>query len=189
MSETSTETEIPGIEFFRRPEDQTALPPAVRRRRRWWQMRPTLLLAGLGAIIFSGIWLTKQGLHGYAQSKSIEAVRQLDGNIAFDYQLQRNREAPGPQWLRAVIGAEYFANVEVVELHGTAVTDEDLGQLDGFPYAKFLHIEGTQVTNKGLRNLSFMPHLVWVFAKDSNVTAEGVADLKASVPQAQIRFR
>ena len=61
MSETPNKTEIPGIDFFRRSEDQIALPQAVRRRRRWWQMRPALLLAGLGAIVFSGIWLTKQG--------------------------------------------------------------------------------------------------------------------------------
>jgi hypothetical protein len=65
-------------------------------------------------------------------------------------------------------------------------TDDDLAILEPFVELRMLHLSGPAITDAGLKHLKGLKKLRWVFLKDTRVTPEGIADLKRSLPRAEI---
>ena len=74
--------------------------------------------------------------------------------------------------LRALKG-----QLEVLQLEGTAVGDEDLVHIRDFNMLRVLRLNGTAVTGKGLRHISGLPNLESLFMRDLDLSDEAFAHL------------
>ncbi len=98
-----------------------------KRKRRWLRFSLRTFLA---LVLIFGVWL---GLLVHRVNKQREAVawvKEMGGRVLYKYEtddfasfLNNNADPPGPDWLRNLIGLEYFANVSSVYLENSTATD------------------------------------------------------------------
>jgi WD40 repeat protein len=103
------------------------------RRRRWlrFSLRAMLLIIAVFAI-----WLGFKTKNARDQRAALTAIRQAGGTPYFDYQLVKNKtdwdltaKAPGPDWLRNLLGEEYFAEVVGVGFEKRSLPPEEFVKL------------------------------------------------------------
>jgi hypothetical protein len=107
-------------------------------KRRWYQtsLRTLLLLVTVASAGFG--WLGYKVRLAQRQQRAVEAIRELDGEVLFDYQVDSVGDPialqapPGPEWLRRWVGQNFFASVVSVSYEPDA-TDNDLRHLVEFP--------------------------------------------------------
>lgn len=145
------------------PADATKVKP-----RRWIQfsVRTVVLVTML-----LGIGLGLVTNRARRQREAVRAIEGVGGSFFYDYQkasakrpnvFQPKAPAPGPEWLRRLIGPEYFHDVVMVNLREKAITDEHLKELRKLPKLENLNLIHTQITSKGsvhlaeLRNLKYL---------------------------------
>ncbi|MCH7729836.1 MAG: hypothetical protein IH991_25705 [Planctomycetes bacterium] len=86
------------------------------------------------------------------------------GTVYYDFEWELDKgviddaEPPGPEWLRELIGIDYFADVVVVDFDGTEV--KDLDPLRGLTQLLWLDLNGIQVSDLSpLGELTQLRHL------------------------------
>ena len=107
---------------------------ALKPKRRWLQFSLRTLF--IVVTVFC-VWLAITAKRAREQRQAVEAIRAVHGAIAFQHQLDRT-EPPGPEWLRQLIGDEYFFRVAVVQLQGPGVNDASLAAIGRFTELKDL---------------------------------------------------
>ncbi|HXT58129.1 MAG TPA: hypothetical protein VN699_05810, partial [Pirellulales bacterium] len=165
-------------------------PTAPRRRRLQFSLSGILLLTAL-----VGAWLGPQVNRARRQREVVALIKQFHGELAYDYERDRNGKPPGPKWLRDWLGMDYFVDLAVVrvpgvrpadprlasigalkrlvelDLHDGAVDDEIVRQFGGLLQLQKLDLGGTQLTDAGLASLSRLTEL-----QELNVSRTGVTD-------------
>ena len=186
----------------------TTPPDKARRRLRWYQfsLRTLLVLVLLASVGMS--WLAVRMQRAKRQREAVEEIRRLGGEVMYDHKWIApgssipNPEAPGPAWLRKLLGDDFFASVTWVALgepemratgleyltwmpqfpelypHRTQVTDAALEHLKGFTKLRTLYLVGTEVTDAALERLKGLTHLQELFLGDAQVTDAGLVHLK-----------
>ena len=103
------------------------------------------------------------------ERRAVAAIEDLGGSVQYDWQDDDgNGTAPGPKWIRALAGDDFFADVAAVEFwrQDRQVADDDLLHLDldSFTKLKYFHIASGRVTDLGLVRLDAMTELesVWI---------------------------
>jgi hypothetical protein len=106
--------------------------PKSSSRRSWLRFSLRTLL---GVTVLC-VWLAVESSRARRQKSAITTVQQMGGRLGFDYQLERrgkwkSKPRPsGPEWLRRVIGDDYFRRVEIVHFdEGSDPSDHDLAVL------------------------------------------------------------
>jgi WD40 repeat protein len=102
------------------------------RRRRWlrFSLRAMLLIVAIVAV-----WLGFKTRDARNQRTALTAIRQAGGTPYFDYQLVNNTNwnlnatPPGPDWLRKIVGEEYFEEVVGVGFEKRSVPPDEFGEL------------------------------------------------------------
>ena len=94
------------------------------------------------------------------QRQTVQWVTELGGFVRYDYENPlRIAELPGPDWLRNLIGIDYFANVVMVDLSGAQVND--LTPLANLKNLETLYLSDTPVSDvKPLANLTKLKRLI-----------------------------
>lgn len=99
--------------------------------------------------------------------------------MTYDYAIDQayghpvNAQAPGPGWLRRVLGADLFADVVRVNLDSTDVTDAQLECLENLPQLRWVNLFNTRITNAGLKHLQRLRHLERLELGGTQVTDAG----------------
>ncbi len=180
---------------------------------RWrfqFSLRSLLVLTVVVAVPFS--WLAVEMKGARKQREAVGAIRKLGGWIVYDYEQPTipNPQPPGPEWLRKLLGNDFFANVVLVNLggmqatdgelehikeltqlqdlwlYGGHVTDEGVKHLKGLTQLVLLHLGGTQITDTGIVYLHGLSQLQTLDLTGTKVTAEGVKKLQQALPKCQI---
>ena len=118
------------------------------------------------------------------QRDVIHAIAKLDGSFCYDYQADANwsilpnAEAPGPAWIRSLLGEDFFAEVVRVRLRGGEVTDTTLEQLDDLNQLQDLDLGGPQITDAALEHLRGMKQLRSLNLAGTQVTCPGLRQIK-----------
>ena len=129
-----------------------------KRKRRWlaYSMKTFLLLL-TGFAIWLGLLVHRVN----NQKEAVQWEREHGGSVRYDFQydeydefyLKKGAEPPGPDWLRELIGIDYFADVLRVDFVGVEVND--LTPLASLNQLQHLDIAATQVTDlEPLRELT-----------------------------------
>ena len=153
-------------------------------KRRWYQYS---LLALLTAVTLAGCglgWFGWKVRQASAQAAAVAAIEKLGGNVQYDYQfnsrgeMMASPELPGPAWLHALLGGDFFRNVRVVDLSGKPATDGDLERLKDLTKLGRLVLSGTQITDGGLKQLPGLTHLKSLALAETQITDAGLPSLR-----------
>ena len=188
-------------------------------KRRWYQysLRTLLLFMTLVACGFG--WLGVKVQKARRQKAAVEALVKLGAWVQFDYGCDANGDdqgapdIPGPEWLRSIVGDDYFRTVRTVlvlpkiktadavpfvreftqleslQSFHTDLTDSGLEQLQNLRHLKELKINGTDVTDAGLEYLKGMAELKYVNVHWTSVTDKGVEALQRALPDCTISYK
>lgn len=142
-----------------------------RRKRRWlrYSLRTFLLLLTVFAV-----WLGLLVNRVNKQRETVNWVKEMGGTVYYDFQWDLEEpysmpfpgKPPGPDWLRELIGVDYFADVLIVVLDDTRVSD--ITPLQNLPHLNALSLRGSPVSD--IEPLSDLTELDWVILKETNVT-------------------
>jgi hypothetical protein len=119
------------------------------------------------------------------QQAAREAFAARGGSAPYDYELDASRnwhriqpaQSPAPAWLHKVVGDDFFADVAVVNLADTSVTDAGLEHLKGLRQLRMLILGSTQVTDAGLEHLDGLNRLQVLYLMNTQVTDAGLKHL------------
>jgi hypothetical protein len=135
---------------------------------RWrfqFSIRSLLLLVVVVAVPCS--WLGVKTKQARRQVQTVEKIVGLGGSMRYDYEssapFAAQAEPPYPDWLRRLLGDEFFADVA-----GVRVAND------------------MQVTDVGLAHLKRLLQLHWLYLYDTQTTDAGVKKLRQALPNCRV---
>ena len=151
-------------------------------KRRWYQfsLRTLLLLVAIVAVGCG--WLGRKIEQKRQERAAVQVIRALGAEVYYDYQVvgrgQPPREPDGPRWLRDLLGDDFLAHVDAVELpqQGAGAV---LANLKSLTRLRVLNASGDELTDASLVPLNELTELqeLGLWGAD-NVTDRGIANLR-----------
>jgi len=178
------------------------------------------------------VWLGITAKRARDQRWAVEAIREVGGIVGYEHTGIRlgwpavtingktmsrlgmqPAPVPGPEWLRKLIGDEYFFTVSGVNLYGskandatlakvsrltgkfplnaeaTGVTDAGLEHLQGLTNFNVLNLRATGVTDAGLERLHGLTNLIMLDLRNTRATEDGVKKLRQALPNCKIYYQ
>ena len=128
--------------------EQAAKP---KRKRRWFRfsLKTFLVLVTLFCVLMAFLGALVYRVN--KQREAVQWVKEHGGEIYYDYQWELSEgviddpDPPGPDWLRDLIGIDYFADVVFVDFDDTEI--EDIESLRELTQLQILNLKGTQVSD------------------------------------------
>jgi hypothetical protein len=152
-----------------------------KRNRRWFQFSlRTLLIFTMICAVACG-WLGKKIERKRKELDAAEAILRSGGSVWYDYQMEHgNEKPPGPDWLRGLLGENFFSEVENVQFGspGTTVSDDAMAKLKELVELKTLYLANTKFSEASLVNLEALTHLQELSLGMTEVTDTGLEHLK-----------
>lgn len=168
-------------------------PDAVTRPRRWFRLRLGVLLLA-AALIPAGIGGALRVNTVLDQKAALAAIQQRGGTVWYDYERaadepdiiefspRHEREArtpPGPSWLRASLGDDFYRRVIRVDFVESGISDNDLSQLKdhlgALPRLEAVYLEEEKVTDAGMRHLANLDQLRSISLYGFPLSDDGIA--------------
>jgi hypothetical protein len=154
---------------------------------RWhfqFSIRSLLVLTVVVAIPCS--WLAVEMKWAREQKEVVEELDKLPGFatcfVQYDYELDSsddlipNAQAPGPAWLRNLLGNDFFANV--ISVRVSDYPETVLKSFTEFPHLKTLWIRGCRIRGDRLEQIRFFTELKSLCLADVQITDSGLKHLK-----------
>ena len=144
-------------------------PPNPKHKRRWFRFS---LKAFVVVLTVFCVWLGALVFRVNKQKEAVQWVRDHGGRVLYDFQwdgiLAPDPFAPdpGPNWLRDLIGVDYFGDITYIELADAKVGD--IEPLRGLTQLRQLYLGGTQVTD--LEPLYHLTQLQWLSLRETQVS-------------------
>jgi hypothetical protein len=111
-----------------------------------------LQVAGVALAVFC-VWMGLNLYRGYQQTPAIQMVERLGGQVRYDYDIFEKPEPITPRWFRNIFGEQCFANVAVVFLSQSTLSDDDLEPLERLPQLRQVYCFETPLTERGAAEL------------------------------------
>jgi len=172
------------------------------RRRFQFGIITLFLLMGVVAVV--GGWFSWKSKMAKRQAEAAAAIQMLGGYLEYDYESEyrawaeefmRSRrvkpgtpppaEAPGPEWLRNLVGVDFLADVVRVRFYSNEVSlgysnqvSLGLEHLRGLPNLTELNLSDTTVTDAELMHLEQLTKLEILELGFTKVTDAGLGHLK-----------
>ena len=132
-------------------------------------------------VIAAGVWLSVVSNRVRIQKQAVDRVKQLGGQVGFDYQFddkmnwRKDPKLPAPAWLIDLIGADYARSVTIVNFDvGSDPSDDDLKVVASLTSLKQLSLANRKrITDNGLRHLTGLSELEVLAIQGTNVSGEG----------------
>ena len=154
---------------------------ALFRRRFQFNLRSLLLL--VVAVAIPSRWFSVEVTKARKQKEAVEMVVKLGGTVNYDYEddghgnFDESAMPRGPEPLRKLLGDGFFADVVVVDLSKTEVTDAQLENLNAFPELMNLYICDTKITDSGVKRLAGLKNLQSVALGSPRITDMAIEDV------------
>jgi hypothetical protein len=134
----------------------------------------------------TAIYLGMLTVRARHQRAVVAMVLELGGEVRYLHNRpdpQRPKEinvqipAPGPGWLRKLIGEDYFVSVVSIYLRGTKVTDEQLEMVADLPYLDNLTLDETPISDQGYAHLKKLRNLKVLWLNETKIEDNGLRSL------------
>jgi hypothetical protein len=150
-------------------------------RRRWLRFSLRSFLLAVTVLVLAMGWKFNRV---WNQRLVVAEVQRLNGWSAYDdFRLRRNSRsslnytAPGPEWLRSILGQDIFSDVVYIGLYDPRVTDDTLALIARLPHLHELHIKSDNVTDAGVAHLARLSQLESLAIHSKKLTDAGLANL------------
>ena len=157
-------------------EPSNADPP--KRQRRWYQfsLRTLLIFTVLCAVAAS--WFGNKIEQKRIERDAVAAIVEFGGEAHYDYERVYGAKPPGPEWLRKLLGENFFSEVVAVDLRESRDADVGLVNVKELPRLDWLFVAGSKATDAGLVNIQGLTQLQTLSLMNTQVTDAGLVDLK-----------
>lgn len=123
--------------------------------------RRSFLLVLLAIVcVIAAVVITRKSILAKRQAELTKIVRDAGGSVQYDYNGKAAGEPSGIEWMRNLLGDEYFVTVNTVRLSGDHITDEKIAalvpDLKKIGTLQAVEIESSKVTNESVGPLSQM---------------------------------
>jgi hypothetical protein len=151
-------------------------------KRRWLQfsLRSLLIFTLICAIACA--WLAHRMERKRREREAVEAIVKLRGLVLYDFQMVKGGAPPGPDWLRSLLGENFFSDVTMAGMYGTNLTDTDMANVEAWPRLRDLNLVATRITDAGLVHLKGLTELRSLSLAVTNVSDAGLENLEG-LPQ------
>ncbi len=128
-------------------------------------------------------WLAIERKLARRQMEAVDRITKLHGMVAYDWQfgvddyVQSKAQPPGPEWLRKLLGDDFFQEIVDAYLNNAKVTDADLECLGGLTHLRVLRLNITQVTDVELEHLTRLTQL-----RELGLNATKITERRAGTP-------
>ena len=129
-----------------------------------------LLCAGLG-------WFAPKARKAARQRALVKAVREQGGSVEYYSTNYTDENLPPPDWLRDVLGDDFYDRLSAVTLSKGVETDSVLAPLS-FSQVWDLQLDNSDITDAGLKCLKELPDLRDLDLRGTRVTDDGLENLK-----------
>jgi len=148
-------------------------------RRRWLKFSLGGLLLAITLLCLLLGW---QADRVARQRRAVEMVERLGGSIFYRHQLvsrgyhDPSLPAPGPEWLKTLVGEDWFRTADAVFLIGspTALSDSDFALLSDLPYLQELYVADSPVTDRQMQYLARLHRLELLCLPKANLSDAGL---------------
>ena len=147
-------------------------PPKPRRRWFRYSLRTLLIVVAIFCIIAGTVVKRAND-----QKAAVAAIRDLGGRIAYANQFS-DVEPLAPEWLRKLLGDDYFFRVGVVIFMGPTINDGNFASIKRLPDVSWLTVSGTEVTDAGLVHLEGMTNLHMLTFGPTKIDGSGLVHLE-----------
>jgi hypothetical protein len=149
-----------------------------KRKRHWLQfsLRSLLLFTLLCAV--ASAWVAHKMKQKRREREAIGAVVKLSGSVLYDYQNVYGAKPHGPDWLRRVVGDDFFSEVDHVVLTGSNAGDAELERLEVLAGIHTLWLGGTKVSDAGVEHIKEFRELRQLGLLATNISNAGLGRLK-----------
>ena len=134
-------------------------------------------------------WFAVEMRRAERQREVVKSITALGGSVGYDWESIAdgdpivNPEPPGPEWLRRMLGNDFFSGVVTINASKTEITDAGLDQFKELPSLKQLVLNGTNVTDAGLGSLKGM-RLTYLGLAEAQISDVGLEKL-TGLPQVE----
>ena len=157
-------------------EPPKADPP--KRKRRWFQFSLRSLLIFTLICAVGCAWVVRRMERKRKEREAVETLVERGGRATYDYQ-DDGADPPGTDWLRELLGENFFSEVVDVNLCGNwHVTDAGLARLEALTELQTLNLVVTSVTDAGLVHVKALTNLKRLILGNTHVTDAGLVHVK-----------
>jgi hypothetical protein len=164
-----------------------------KRKRRWFQFSLRSVLIAVTLLALACGWLGQKIDQKRKEREALEAIFKSGGDASYDFDIRKGRRAtdstpPGQEWLRDLLGDNFFSEVvkvsyqgefDSVKRRGGNVTDEALVNLKALPKLRTLYLDFTpKLTDAGLANLNELKQLQALYLGRMRASDAGMENLK-----------
>ena len=151
--------------------------------RRRFQFRLRTLFVFMTLVCCGAGWLSFRLRQGRQQRDAVNTVERLGGSVSYDYEnvsmhFGPRLPKPGPEWLRNLLGDEFFTEPDGFFHIGESATDDDLVLIGTQKRLQFLELSGTRVTDEGLIHLQALSDLYRLTLSGTQIGGEGLWQLR-----------
>ena len=161
--------------------------PLPKRNRRRFQFSLRTLLIFTAIVAIPCAWLGRKVEQKRKEREAVAAITKLGGFVRYDFEFDKsgralpNAEPPGANWLRNLLGENFFTEIQGVVLGKRANIptpgDAGLVSLSEFSHIQMLMLTDADVTDIGLENLQGLRQLKWLYLSGTKVTSAGMVHL------------
>jgi hypothetical protein len=183
-----------------------AEPPKVeppKRKRRWFQFRLRTLMIFTLICAIPCAWLGRKIDKKRREREAVDVIQRLGGYVQYEYQSMPGgppRQPPGPEWLRSLLGEDFFNEVDFValqklsepeshrrtelnqvygmKLNGRNVADAAMERLEGLTRLHHLYLTNSEVSDGYLIRLEGLTELQTLDLFGTKITDAGLIHLK-----------
>jgi hypothetical protein len=129
-------------------------------------------------------WLTERLVRVNRQRAAVKTILKGEGSVDIDYDfdstggLIRQRRVRTREWLRSLLGDDFFDDVKAVYPGPGAVAGNDLECLKWLPHLEELGFNRLQITDGSLRHVNCLRQLRTLMIDSDAITCAGLANLK-----------
>jgi hypothetical protein len=143
----------------------------LRRRKYQFSLRTLFVFTLICAVAAS--WLGRRIERKRKEQEASNAIVKSGSRVQYD---GVKGEPTGPEWLRTLLGNNFFSDVVGIEFHD--VTDNQLEYLDALPQVQGVTLTGNDITDAGLRHFRGLTQLRSLFLEKTKITDAGLAELQ-----------
>ncbi|MGA2063201.1 MAG: hypothetical protein ABSG67_22245 [Thermoguttaceae bacterium] len=157
-------------------------------KRHWYQysLRTLMIVVTVFAVACS--WFAVKMQQAKKQRETVEAIEKLNYFVTYDYEMPSYRQfipkpqPPGPEWLRKLLGIDFFCNVtSIISPENNDINGAVLEHLQGMPQLKQLAINGSNITDAKLKKLKGLTQLQSLDIWSSQITDNGLEHLEGLI--------
>jgi hypothetical protein len=162
----------------------TPAPTTPNPKRRWLQFSLWTLMVLIVLVSVPLGWLAFEITQGKARREAVVAIRQFGGQVQYDTGDGDMLDPFGsvipkkPEWLRKLLGDDFFATATLVDLSGNKDTDAGLVHLRGMTGLRVLTLNDSDVTDAGLAHLRGLTKLEGLDLRNAKATDAGLVHLQ-----------